>query len=33
MSLARKHMRELLLTLDPKQHPVIVMGDARSLER
>jgi L,D-peptidoglycan transpeptidase YkuD (ErfK/YbiS/YcfS/YnhG family) len=33
VSLARKHMKELLLTLDPDQHPVIVMGDAESLKR
>ena len=33
MSLAQKHMKELLLTLDPDQHPVIVMGDADSLKR
>jgi hypothetical protein len=33
VSVARQHMRELLRTLDPAQHPVIVMGDAASLER
>jgi L,D-peptidoglycan transpeptidase YkuD (ErfK/YbiS/YcfS/YnhG family) len=33
VSLTKKHMRELLLALDPAQHPVIVMGDAGSLER
>ncbi|MFF3248742.1 L,D-transpeptidase family protein [Streptomyces sp. NPDC002870] len=33
VSLAQKHMKELLLTLDPDQHPVIVMGDADSLKR
>ncbi|NUK70859.1 L,D-transpeptidase family protein [Streptomyces lunaelactis] len=33
VSLTKKHMKELLLTLDPDQHPVIVMGDAESLKR
>ncbi len=33
VSLTKKHMRELLLALDPAQHPVIVMGDAASLRR
>ena len=33
VSLAQKHMKELLRTLDPAQHPVIVMGDAESLKR
>ncbi|TXS80474.1 hypothetical protein EAO69_04205 [Streptomyces sp. me109] len=33
VSLAQRHMRELLLTLDPAQHPVVVMGDAASLAR
>lgn len=33
MSLEEEHMKELLRTLDPDQHPVIVMGDAESLER
>jgi hypothetical protein len=33
VSLTKKHMRELLLALDPAQHPVIVMGDAESLKR
>ncbi|MEU4495581.1 L,D-transpeptidase family protein [Streptomyces sp. NPDC023998] len=33
VSLARKHMKELLLTLDPDQQPLIVMGDADSLKR
>ncbi|MFD5629216.1 MULTISPECIES: L,D-transpeptidase family protein [unclassified Streptomyces] len=33
VSLAEDHMRELLRTLDPGRHPVIVMGDAASLER
>ena len=29
VSLAKHHMNELLLSLDPDRHPVIVMGDAR----
>ncbi|MGP4086620.1 L,D-transpeptidase family protein [Streptomyces sp. KR55] len=33
VSMAQQHMRELLRTLDPDQHPVIVMGDAASLTR
>lgn len=33
MSLKKEHMKELLRTLDPGRHPVIVMGDAESLER
>ncbi|MGI5404808.1 L,D-transpeptidase family protein [Streptomyces sp. CA-135486] len=33
VSLTQKHMKELLLTLDPDQHPVIVMGDAEALKR
>ncbi|MFF8191719.1 hypothetical protein ACF05L_12885 [Streptomyces bobili] len=33
VSLTQKHMKELLLALDPAQHPVIVMGDAESLKR
>ncbi|GGN65484.1 lipoprotein [Streptomyces albiflavescens] len=33
VSLAREHMKELLRTLDPGRHPVIVMGDAESLAR
>ncbi|MFF4347332.1 L,D-transpeptidase family protein [Streptomyces sp. NPDC001530] len=33
VSLAQGHMKELLRTLDPDQHPVIVMGDAESLKR
>ncbi|MFC5959463.1 hypothetical protein ACFP51_35190 [Streptomyces pratens] len=33
VSLEERHMRQLLLTLDPEQHPVIVMGDAGSLSR
>lgn len=31
MSLSEQHMRDLLLALDPAQHPVVVMGDAASL--
>jgi L,D-peptidoglycan transpeptidase YkuD (ErfK/YbiS/YcfS/YnhG family) len=31
VSLARKHMKELLRTLDPALHPVVVMGDGTSL--
>ncbi|MGW0080844.1 L,D-transpeptidase family protein [Streptomyces sp. NPDC003393] len=33
VSLAERHMKELLLTLDPARHPVVVMGDAASLRR
>lgn len=33
MSLAKQHMKELLLALDPALHPVVVMGDRTSLER
>lgn len=33
VSLEERHMRQLLLALDPEQHPVIVMGDAGSLSR
>ncbi|WP_371599423.1 L,D-transpeptidase family protein [Streptomyces sp. NBC_00564] len=33
VSLKKEHMKELLRTLDPGRHPVIVMGDAESLER
>ncbi|WP_141310865.1 L,D-transpeptidase family protein [Streptomyces spinoverrucosus] len=33
VSVAQQHMRELLRTLDPAQHPVVVMGDAASLQR
>ncbi|MFM9562469.1 L,D-transpeptidase family protein [Streptomyces turgidiscabies] len=33
VSLSQQHMKELLLTLDPALHPVIVMGDRTSLER
>ncbi|MGW0855739.1 L,D-transpeptidase family protein [Streptomyces sp. NPDC002690] len=31
VSLAEEHMKELLRTLDPARHPVIVMGDSASL--
>ncbi|WP_411543833.1 hypothetical protein [Kitasatospora sp. DSM 101779] len=33
VSIAKEHMKELLLALDPDLHPVIVMGDAASLAR
>ncbi|MGW0297156.1 hypothetical protein ACWDYK_10630 [Streptomyces anthocyanicus] len=33
ISLERAHMKALLRTLDPAQHPVIVMGDADSLRK
>lgn len=33
VSIAERHMRDLLRTLDPARHPVIVMGDAKSLAR
>ncbi|MDX3457771.1 L,D-transpeptidase family protein [Streptomyces sp. ME02-8801-2C] len=33
VSLAPEHMKDLLRTLDPALHPVIVMGDDTSLER
>ncbi|MCD7445665.1 hypothetical protein K4B79_46755 [Streptomyces lincolnensis] len=33
VSLAKEHMRALLLALDPARHPVVVMGDAESLAR
>lgn len=33
VSIAEAHMKELLLALDPKRHPVVVMGDAESLAR
>ncbi|MFD7770634.1 L,D-transpeptidase family protein [Streptomyces sp. NPDC059787] len=33
VSLSERHMEELLRTLDPDRHPVIVMGDADSLSR
>ncbi|MET7684984.1 L,D-transpeptidase family protein [Streptomyces sp. NPDC005423] len=31
VSIAESHMKELLRTLDPARHPVVVMGDADSL--
>jgi L,D-peptidoglycan transpeptidase YkuD (ErfK/YbiS/YcfS/YnhG family) len=31
VSIAEDHMKELLRTLDPARHPVIVMGDAAAL--
>jgi len=33
VSIAEKHMKDLLRTLDPDLHPVVVMGDAKSLNR
>ncbi|UNZ16196.1 L,D-transpeptidase family protein [Streptomyces sp. 891-h] len=33
VSLSKSGMRTLLRTLDPKQHPVVVMGDKASLKR
>ncbi|WP_155059919.1 hypothetical protein [Streptomyces blattellae] len=33
VSVAEEHMKELLLALDPRLHPVVVMGDAQSLAR
>ncbi|MEU6356484.1 L,D-transpeptidase family protein [Streptomyces sp. NPDC047072] len=33
VSIAKEHMKELLQTLDPALHPVVVMGDATSLGR
>jgi L,D-peptidoglycan transpeptidase YkuD (ErfK/YbiS/YcfS/YnhG family) len=33
VSLKQRHIKELLRTLDPEQHPVVVMGDAASLKR
>jgi L,D-peptidoglycan transpeptidase YkuD (ErfK/YbiS/YcfS/YnhG family) len=33
VSLSRAHMKQLLDTLDPARHPVVVMGDAASLSR
>ncbi|MFF6805468.1 L,D-transpeptidase family protein [Streptomyces sp. NPDC012616] len=33
VSIAERHMRELLRTLDPALHPVVVMGDHASLAR
>ncbi|MFF4761236.1 L,D-transpeptidase family protein [Streptomyces sp. NPDC001292] len=33
VSISETHMKELLRTLDPARHPVVVMGDAASLAR
>ncbi|MFJ6388381.1 L,D-transpeptidase family protein [Streptomyces sp. NPDC091972] len=33
VSIAEKHMKELLLALDPDLRPIVVMGDAGSLNR
>jgi L,D-peptidoglycan transpeptidase YkuD (ErfK/YbiS/YcfS/YnhG family) len=33
VTLSEEHMRDLLTTLDPALHPVVVMGDAASLAR
>jgi L,D-peptidoglycan transpeptidase YkuD (ErfK/YbiS/YcfS/YnhG family) len=33
VSIAKEHMKELLLALDPRLNPVVVMGDAASLAR
>lgn len=33
VSISKKHMKKLLLMLDPERHPVVVMGDAASLAR
>ncbi|WEP00840.1 L,D-transpeptidase family protein (plasmid) [Streptomyces sp. FXJ1.172] len=33
VSIAGQHIKELLRTLDPALHPVVVMGDAASLDR
>ncbi|MFK4104411.1 L,D-transpeptidase family protein [Streptomyces sp. NPDC019531] len=33
VSIAEEHMKDLLLALDPDLHPVVVMGDAKSLRR
>ncbi|WP_435240599.1 L,D-transpeptidase family protein [Streptomyces cucumeris] len=33
VSLSRKNMKSLLLTLDPRRRPVVVMGDSASLAR
>ncbi|MGW0830359.1 L,D-transpeptidase family protein [Streptomyces prunicolor] len=32
VSIAETHMKELLRTLDPARHPVVVMGDAAALD-
>ncbi|WP_431945111.1 hypothetical protein [Actinacidiphila sp. bgisy167] len=33
VSISKAHMKDLLLALDPADHPVVVMGDAASLAR
>lgn len=33
VSIAKEHMKDLLLALDPNSHPVVVMGDRASLAR
>ena len=33
VSVSEEHMKELLRTLDPGLHPVVVMGDGPSLAR
>jgi len=33
VSVSEQHMKELLRVLDPGLHPVVVMGDAKSLAR
>ncbi|MFJ3671000.1 hypothetical protein ACIPSE_31510 [Streptomyces sp. NPDC090106] len=33
VSIAERHMRDLLAALDPARHPVVVMGDATALAR
>ncbi|MDX3226870.1 hypothetical protein [Streptomyces sp. ME19-01-6] len=33
VSISKKHMKKLLLLLDPERHPAVVMGDAASLAR
>ncbi|MER0241925.1 hypothetical protein AAHZ94_07785 [Streptomyces sp. HSW2009] len=33
VSIAKHHMRDLLRRLDPARHPVVVMGDTKSLAR
>lgn len=33
VGLAKRHMKELLLAIDPARHPVVVMGDAADLAR
>ncbi|MFD9002498.1 L,D-transpeptidase family protein [Streptomyces sp. NPDC059582] len=33
VGISRDHMKDLLLALDPDRHPVVVMGDTKSLAR